>query len=432
MDKESMKSMTIIEAGQEQRIVRDRKVRSAVKVMQLISEARSWHFFDGQPEFFRAKGIDLHAASSPGPLQDEFGRANDVPVYAVPIERGLSPFSDLVSVWRLFRVLQRIRPDILHAHFSKPGIIGMVAGALARTPIRIYHNHGMALTSARGWRWFVLWIVERLSCLLAHRVIYVSDSVLADAERLGVCRSGKGCVIRSANGLDSTTRFSPRRCDPGCRRKWRNALNIPEGAFVAGFIGRIFKVKGIEDLIRAWQLLSSREPRLHLLLAGEFDTRVPISAWAMRAISSEPRIHLAGFVEEVATVYPAMDALVLPSYHEGLPYSLLEAAAMELPVIGTRISGIVDAVLDRVSGTLVETGSPDQIAEAILKYMKDPDLAAAHGKAGRAFVVKEFQRSTVWESILHTYDQLLQNRLPNHRVVARRLAIENRSFLPRS
>ena len=131
----------------------------------------------------------------------------------MPIERGLSLFSDLVSVWRLLKVLRRIQPDILHAHFSKPGIIGMIAGTLARTPIRIYHNHGMALTSARGWRWLVLWIVMCFSCSLAHRVAYVSASVLADAERLGVCRPGKGRVIRSANGLESTTDFAaPLRC----------------------------------------------------------------------------------------------------------------------------------------------------------------------------------------------------------------------------
>src|SRR5215469_13151125 len=104
------------------------------RVLQFISEPRSWHFFLGQPEYFRSQGIELHAASSPGPLQDSFGRLNGVLVHAVPVQRRISISSDLVSVWRLLRLLRRVRPQILHAHFSKPGIVGMIADVLARTP----------------------------------------------------------------------------------------------------------------------------------------------------------------------------------------------------------------------------------------------------------------------------------------------------------
>jgi glycosyltransferase involved in cell wall biosynthesis len=391
--------------------IRNREGAPGVKVMQLISDARAWQFFNDQPEFLRANGIDLHAASSPGPLQDEFGRIYKVPVYSVPISRELSPLSDLLSVWRLYKILRRVQPDILHAHFSKPGIIGMAAGVLGRTPIRIYHNHGMALTSARGWRWLVLWIVEKLCCLLAHRVVYIAPSVLADALRLGVCAPTKGSFILSANGLDATNRFSRRLHGSEDRGYWRRFLQIPDDAFVVGFVGRIFKIKGIEDLIHAWQQLADQEPRLHLLLVGELDARLPISEWATETISSESRVHMAGFVENIASVYPAMDVLALPSYHEGLPYSLLEGEAMELPVIGTRISGIVDVIRDGVNGILVEPEQPGQLAAAILKYMYDSQLAAAHGKAGRTFVIERFQRNAVWESILQTYDQLQNRRL---------------------
>jgi glycosyltransferase involved in cell wall biosynthesis len=201
-------------------------------------------------------------------------------------------------------------------------------------------------------------------------------------------------------------------------------LQIPENAFVVGFVGRIFKIKGIDDLIRAWQLLSPQEPRLHLLLAGEFDARLPISPWARRTISSETRIHLTGFVEEIASVYPAMDVLALPSYHEGLSYCLLEGAAMELPVIATRIIGTIDAVLEGTSGLLVEPGHPDQLAEAILKYLRDPALAKAYGKAGREFVVRRFQPAGVWASILRIYDQLLFDRLRIKRTSANRNRVE--------
>jgi glycosyltransferase involved in cell wall biosynthesis len=187
-------------------------------------------------------------------------------------------------------------------------------------------------------------------------------------------------------------------------------LHIPPEAFVVGFVGRILNIKGIEELVRAWEVLSPTEPRLHLLFVGESDPRAPISARAESVMHSASRIHLAGFIEEPAHAYLAMDVVALPSYHEGLGYSLLEAAAMELPVIGTRIPGIVDAVLDGTSGILVNPGDPDELAAAILRYMHDPSLAEAHGKAGREFVVSKFQRSDVWDRILHLYSQLVSER----------------------
>ena len=391
-----------------------------LRVLHFISEPRSWHFFDGQPEFLRRLGWEFIGVSSPGPLLEQFADANRVSVYPVKVVRDLSFWSDIVSLVRLCQVLRRARPDILHAHFSKPGIIGMIAGFVSRVPVRIYHNHGMALSSARGRRRLLLWAVERLSCTLAHRVIYVAPSVLRDAIGMRVCDPRKAEVIFSANGLDSSTRFARQLFAPGSREQERRRLHIPNDAFVVGFVGRILNIKGIDELVRAWELLSPTEPRLHLLFVGESDPRAPISARAESVMHSASKIHLAGFIEDPAVAYLAMDVVALPSYHEGLGYSLLEAAAMELPVIGTRIPGIVDAVLDGTTGILVNPGDPDELAAAILTYMHYPCLAETHGRAGRDFVVGSFQRSDVWERIRHLYSQLMSERKPRRRFVADR------------
>jgi glycosyltransferase involved in cell wall biosynthesis len=393
-----------------------------VKVLHFIAEPRSWQFFYGQPEYLRAHGFEFHAASSPGPLLDRFGRTNGVAVHPVPVERRLSVFSDLVSVWRLLRVLREVRPDILHSHFSKPGVIGMVAGFLARIPIRIYHNHGMALSSARGWKRALLWSVEKLACLLAHRVVYVAPSVREDAARWHVCGAGKSQALLSANGLDYANRFTRRLYGPEYRDRGRKSLHIPDDAFVVGFVGRILKIKGIDELVGAWQLLAPTEPKLHLVVVGEFDSRDPISSWAEAILRTDSRIHLTRFVEEPAALYPVMDALVQPSYHEGLGYSMLEGAAMELPVVGTRIPGTVDAIRENVTGILVEPRNPEELASAIRIYMRDPALASAHGRAGREYVVQHFRRSAVWEGILRIYHQLLDERIAaRHTLVDRRV-----------
>lgn len=381
-----------------------------VKVMHLIAEPRSWHFFDGQAEYFRTHGFAIYAVSSPGRLLDEFGSKNNVVVYSVPISRRISFGADILSVIRLIKILSRVRPQILHAHFSKPGIVGMLAGIIARIPVRIYHNHGMALSSARGLKRGMLWTVERLTCLLAHRVIYVAPSVMQDAIKAGVCDPLKARAILSANGLDFCNRFSRSLYGTEYRDQGRKALGIPTKAFVVGFVGRIFKTKGIEELVQAWQSLAQIEPNLHLVFAGNFEQREPIAPWAEQVIRSESRIHLAGFVDEPEKVYPVMDVVALPSYHEGLGYCLLEAGAMELPVIGTRIPGIVDVIQENVNGILISPGHPDELAAAIRCYINDPALAMAHGKAGRECVIARFCRSDVWDQIGKTYIELMQMR----------------------
>ena len=386
-----------------------------IRVLHFISEPRSWHFFDGQPQFLGKNGFEFIAVSSPGPLLDRFAETNGVSSYSVPIVRNISPVRDVVTVVRLLKVLRKVRPQILHAHFSKPGIAGMVAGSLARVPVRIYHNHGMALSSARGWKRFLLWAVERVSCALAHRVIFVAPSVLDDAVRKRVCPAAKAVSILSANGLDIAGRFNRKLHGAQCRIEQRQSFNIPPDAFVVGFVGRILKIKGIDELVRAWQLLEREEPRLHLLLVGAYDPRAPISAWAEEVIHTESRIHLAGFMQEPATAYTAMDVVALPSYHEGLGYSLVEAAAMEIPVIGTRIPGEVDALVEGVNGLLVEPGNPEQLAAAIRTYLQNPAIAQAHGKSGREFVKAQFQRPVVWDRIRGEYQRLLATRLHGRR-----------------
>src|SRR5690349_6086105 len=89
---------------------------ASLRLLHFISEPRSWHFFDGQPAYFGAHGFEYHAASSPGPLLEEYGRVNGVPVHAVPVDRSLAVLNDLVSVFRLLKILRAVRPEILHAH----------------------------------------------------------------------------------------------------------------------------------------------------------------------------------------------------------------------------------------------------------------------------------------------------------------------------
>jgi glycosyltransferase involved in cell wall biosynthesis len=379
----------------------------SIKLVHINTEDLSWIFFVGQGAYMKARGLEFHAISSSGEYLAKFAASEDVKVYTVEISRAIEPAKDILSIYNLWRRLRLIRPHIVEAHTSKAGILGMIAACMARIPIRIYHNHGMALLSEQGYRRLLLWWCERIACLLAHEVIYVAESVRDAALKQGLCLPDKTRVICSINGLDVAGRFNPEKVGEKARAKTRHKHGIPADALVMGFVGRIFRVKGVTELVAAWDHLSKIFDSLNLLIVGTIDSRVPAPPEVLERLRNDPRIHLTGYVENTPLYYAAMDLLVLPSHHEGLPYALLEASSMQLPVVGTRIPGIMDAIRDGVTGTLVERGDTAALANAIGTYLMNPELRRKHGLAGREFVLRKFSQERVWEALYKEYRRLL-------------------------
>jgi glycosyltransferase involved in cell wall biosynthesis len=380
--------------------------QAQVKLAIVNTEARSWDFWKGQASYMRRRGIEYHCISSGGPLLDQFAKREHVIVHAVEVTRSITPWRDLCTVFLLAAKLREIGAHIVQGDTSKSGMLAMIAGWLARVPVRIYRNHGMALSSARGPRRILLWWCEKITCLLAHEVIYVAPSVRQAAIAEGVCPPSKARTVLSANGLDAVNRFNPANLELGARDKARERWGIPTEALVLGFVGRLFRVKGIIELVQAWETLAEIYPNLHLLLAGEFDTRDPVPKSVEKQLRNDTRIHLAGYVDDTPQLYGAMDVLILPSFHEGLGYALIEASAMEVPVIGTRIPGIVDAIRDGMTGRLIEPRSVAAIIESVRRYLDDPGLRRRHGQAGRQYVVDTFQQGRVWADLYEHYRTL--------------------------
>jgi glycosyltransferase involved in cell wall biosynthesis len=160
-----------------------------------------------------------------------------------------------------------------------------------------------------------------LSCALARRVYAVSASLRRRAVAYGLCRPGKVCVLGAGtvNGVDADRRFAPAaECSYEAARV-RRSLGIPSEVRVVGFVGRIVRDKGIEDLVAAWSILKDEFPDLHLLLVGPFEPQDPVSPETERALRSDPRVHLAGHVESMRAIYSVMDVVALPTHREGFP-----------------------------------------------------------------------------------------------------------------
>ena len=363
-----------------------------------------FYFLRGQIQHVQRKGILVEAISSPGPMLEELAQREQIKIYPVVMARDISLFRDLASVWKLWRLFRKLSPAIVHGSTPKAGLLSMIAGALARVPIRFYTMRGLHITSRTGVLRRILRLTEKISCFLAHQVICVSHSVRNIAVAEGICPESKIKVLHhgSSNGVD-VQRFCRSNLSEARSQEFRRQWNIPEEAQVLGFIGRLVRDKGIHELIAAWNLLRPEFPKLHLLLVGPLEDHDPLDRGVVQQLQEDPRIHPTGMIKDVLPAYGICQVVVLPSYREGFPNVPLEAAAMELPIIATRVPGCVDAVVEGVTGLLVPPEDGLALAQAIRKLLLDPELGSRMGQAGRARVLREFQAQDIWEALYQEY-----------------------------
>jgi lipopolysaccharide/colanic/teichoic acid biosynthesis glycosyltransferase len=357
-------------------------------------------------------GFEVHVLSSPGERLDTFGADEGVQVHEVAMQRRITPFRDLISLWRIWLAIRRIRPQIVHAHTPKAGLLGMIAARLAGVPVRIYHIHGLPMMTARGIKRAILRRTERISCGCADRVLCVSRSIRDGVIGEGFCRPDKLKVIRngSANGVDAARSYDPARFSEEDRRRIRAGFGLPEGAQVLGFVGRLVRDKGLIELSAAWESLKREFPRLHLLIVGRSEPQDPIPSEVLDMLRNDARVHLIGAVDKYAMpgVYSVIDVLAIPTYREGFGNVAIEASAMEVPVVASRVPGIVDAVQEGVSGTLVPPHNSYDLARAVRTYLLDPELRRYHGQSGRIRVLQGFQPIDIWLDLHDEYVHLLR------------------------
>jgi glycosyltransferase involved in cell wall biosynthesis len=383
-----------------------------MRLLHITTVSMSLTFLRGQIGFMRRRGLDVSVISSPGPELAEIAHAEGAVTLAVPMRRQITPLKDMSAVVALVGAMRRLRPTIVHAHTPKGGLLGMIAAALCRVPVRVYHMRGLPLMGATGWKRQLLRVTERMACGLAHEVICVSHSVRSEAVEAGLCPPHRIRVLLggSGNGVDASGRFDPARQGDAVRRRVRTELGIGDDDVVLGFVGRIVRDKGVVELAAAWQVLRREHPEAHLVLVGPFEPQDPLPPQLEAALRADERVHLVGMTWDTPPLYAAMDLAVLPTYREGFPNVPLEAAAMELPMVATRIPGCIDAVVDGVTGLLAEPRDAVDLAATLRRYLADPALRREHGRAGRRRVLRDFRPAGIWEAVFDQYVRLLRAR----------------------
>jgi glycosyltransferase involved in cell wall biosynthesis len=369
-------------------------------------------FLQGQISFMKERGFAVHVVSSPGPMLEKVGHREGVPVHGVSMERRISPLADVRSICSLFFLFRKLRPTLLHAHTPKGGLLGVLAGRMTGAKSVVYTLHGLRYATAKGWRRKLLQSAEAMTCGLADRVFAVSLANQRQAVADGICPEGRIRLLArgSCNGVDSLGRFNPEKLKPSLRAETRRKFRIPDSGVVLGYVGRIVRDKGITELWEAWCSLKDQNPEIYLLIVGPIEEQDPLPCSVMARLTADERVRMVGWADDPVPFYAAMDVFVLPTYREGFPISPLEAAAMELPVIASRVDGCVEAVADGMTGLLVPPRDSKALAEALQRLILKPELRERMGRAGRQRVLSDFRPEVIWEELYQSYLDLLKVR----------------------
>jgi len=273
----------------------------------------------------------------------------------------------------------------------------------------VYHLHGLPYESAAGLHRFLQISSERLACALATKVLSVSESVRARVLEDHLCSHEKIEVPESGSiaGIDAEGLFDPLHHSEAGTTVRKN-LGIPSDGLVIGFVGRLAKDKGVETLWTAWRRLRQTRHNIYLLVIGPGENARPdqaVSPEILKSLQSDPRVHVLGFVPrtELPHYYAAIDVLTLPTLREGFPVTVLEAAAMGIPCVASRVTGCIDAIVSEKTGLLTKAKDPEALASAIDRYLATQELRATHGAAARARVLRLFRPERLWSAYHRVY-----------------------------
>ena len=355
-------------------------------------------------------GYEVVGASAPGPyvgLLEEWGIRHVSLRHAT---RARAPGRDLVLLGELYRLFRRLRPEVVHTHNPKPGVLGRLAARAAGVPVVVNTVHGLYAQPSDPWpRRAAVYGLERLAAACSHAELVQSPEDVPVLRRLGVLSSR---VRLLGNGVD-LARFAPGRIGPDRRRELRAEMGAPTEAVVVGVVGRLVWEKGYREVFDAAAQLRRTAPSARFVVVGPEDPdksdAVPVAA---RAQAERLGVVFLGARDDVADLYGAFDLYVLASYREGFPRSAMEAAASGLPVVATDIRGCRQVVDHGTTGILVPPRDAGALAAAVADLVADAGRRSVLGAAGRAKAEAEFDQADVIAAVLATYARLTGKTAP--------------------
>lgn len=362
----------------------------------------------------RDPGYRVVLVSGPalGPEGELVRRVNDsgVELIIIPeLRRNVNPLFEIIAFIKLFILMLRFKPTIVHTHSAKAGILGRFAAYLAGVKIIIHTLHGLSFHSYQGkWINALSVTIERMASWVTTRFISVADAMTAQSLKAGIGRPEKYVTIYSALEL---SKFIPKKADIEIKR----SLGLADNK-VVGTIARLFPLKGHEYIIRIAARIIRDVPEVKFLFVGDGSVFGQLKN-EVRGRGLEEWFLFTGLVspDRIPEMIQAIDILVHPSLREGLPRTIPQSFSLSKPVVAFNVDGTRELVIEGQTGFLISPPNSvenskeavDLMAEAIINLLRKTNQARQMGKAGRKFIIPNFDADYMVSRIIGQYADLI-------------------------
>jgi glycosyltransferase involved in cell wall biosynthesis len=367
------------------------------------------YLLPGQMKFMQQNGFDVLMISANGPELDEVIKNEGCRHIIVPMTRKITPLQDFKCLLQLIKIFKKESPDIVHTHTPKAGLLGMIAAKFCGIKVRIHTVAGMPLMVEKGFKLQLLKFIEKLTYRAANNVWpnskslynYIMEHHFTSLKKLKII--GKG----STNGINSS-RFNTSALDVNIVNEVKNNINYSAQLKYLLCIGRLVTDKGIAELVNVFAALQKNYANLKLILVGDYEAGLdPLPAGTLQQIQTNKDIIHITWTQHVEYFMHIADYFVFPSHREGFPNVLLQAGAMHLPIICSRIAGNTDIVTDKQTGLIFKTADEWQLQEQISYAISNPGEMQTMAARLQQIITADYKRENIWQNILASYKSLL-------------------------
>jgi glycosyltransferase involved in cell wall biosynthesis len=324
------------------------------------------------------------------------------PVYIAELGRALSPLRDMVTLFKLWRLMRKLRPDIVHTHTAKAGFVGRLAAWLARVPVRVHTFHGHVFQGYfRPAKTRLFLALERFAARLSDRLITISPALKDElVHTYRIAPPEKFAVVPL--GLD----LQPFADTPRRQMTFRERFGISPDAPLVGSVGRIVPIKNHGLFLAMAQRVRRAVPAAHFVIVGDGEARATTEA-QVDALGLRDAVTFTGFLTDLPGVYSDLDLLVISSDNEGTPTSVIQALAAGVPVVSTAVGGVPDLLAQGAYGALVPPDDPDALAAAVRQAIREP---ARDQDVIQGAMLQQYDIARLADDIATLYRHLLETK----------------------
>lgn len=331
------------------------------------------------------------------------------PVVIPELGRNINPIKDLIALWKIYRLIRREKPDVVHTHTAKAGALGRIAAIFAGVPIKIHTFHGNIFQGYFNKLYVKLFIlIEKVLAYFTTYIVVVSEQQKKDiGQRYKIAPLDKIKVIRLGLELEKFACVQPDQAG-GLRKR----LNIDNNTTVIGIVGRLVPVKNHEMLLDAIKQLHghlNRKFDIKCLIIGDGEKRETLEKYA-KTLSLNGDVLFCGWQKDMENIYTNLDIVALTSFNEGTPVTLIEALAAGKPVVATNVGGVSEVVENGVNGYLVSAKDAEKFSECLAGLIENPERRIKFGTKGREVVRKKFSKERLIYDIKNIYEEAAKTK----------------------